>query len=145
MSGVIRYVANELALQRLIGDLRESYRQHGYLRVQVKAGRPRSLDQNALVHAWYDQISRELREDSALGVKCYCKLHFGVPILRAEDADYRETYDTAIRPMPYPRKLVAMRQWPVTSLMTRDQLTQYADAIAEHYAGRGVHLSTEAA
>ena len=51
------------SLQRALGDLREMWNQHKFLRVSVKAGKDRSLPQNALVHAWYGQIARELREE----------------------------------------------------------------------------------
>ena len=36
----------------------------------------------------------------------------------------------------YEQKLVAMRAWPVTSLMTKAQLSQYLEKMQEAYAGR---------
>lgn len=133
-------VNSEVALQRAIGDLREDWKQHKFLRLKWTAGAKRSLDQNSIAHVWYEQVARELREDDALGVKCYAKLHHGVPILRAEDTDFRAVYDAVIRPLPYELKLEAMKHWPVTSLMTKPQLSAFLEAVQADYRSRGVFL-----
>jgi len=129
-------VNSDSSLQQAIGELRELYREHRFIRVNVKTGTARSLDQNAISHLWYEQIARELREDTALGVKCYCKLHLGVPILRAEDEEFRELYDSVIKPLPYEKKIAAMKVWPVTSLMNKNQLSQYLEAMQNEYLDR---------
>lgn len=129
-------VNSDTALQQAIGDIRELYRAHRFVRVTLKTGKARSHDQNSISHAWYEQIARELREDTALGVKCFCKLHYGVPIMRAEDEEFRELYDSVVKPLPYEKKLEAMKAWPVTSLMTKDQLSQYLQAMQDGHAGR---------
>lgn len=124
-------------LSRLIGDLRAAWDRHKFLRVNIKTGKDRSLDYNALSHCWYVQVANELREDDAAGVKAFCKLHFGVPILRTEDADFREFYDTAMKnALTYEQKLKAMRFVPVSSLMTQDQFDRYAHEVQDHYAPR---------
>lgn len=128
------------SLQSAFGELREMWNRHKFLRLSVKAGKDRSIPQNALTHAWYGQIARELREDDELGWKCYCKLHHGVPILRAEDAEFRDTYDKAIKGLSYEQKLIVMRLFPVTSLMTKEQLSKYAEAVQTDFAQRGVLL-----
>ena len=129
------------SLQRVLGDIRQMWNKHKFLRLNIKTGKDRSIDQNAISHCWYEQVARELREDSPEGVKCECKLRFGVPILRAADADFREMYDTAIRGhLSYEQKLKAMRFLPVTSLMTVKQLSQYLEDVQAHYATRGVVL-----
>lgn len=133
-------INSDESAQKFIGVIREQYMSHRFLRVSIKTGKDRSLPQNSLTHAWYGQIARELREDDALGWKCYCKLHHGVPILRAEDTEYRETYDAVIKPLSYEQKLIAIRHWPVTSLMTKDQLSKYAEAMRLDFHGRGVLL-----
>jgi hypothetical protein len=127
-------VNSEDALSRFIGQIRKEWKEHKFLRVKWRAGKDRSLDQNAISHVWYAQIVRELNEDDELGVKRWCKLHFGVPILRAEDADFRKFYDTAIKPhLDYEQKLQAMDHIPVTSLMTKAQLSKYLKAMQDHY------------
>lgn len=129
-------VNSEQALQAAVGELREAWKKHRYLRLVVKTGKDRSLDQNGISHVWYEQIARELREDTALGVKQFCKLHYGVPIMRAEDEEFRGLYDAVLKRLPYETKLAAMAAWPVTSLMTKDQLSQYLTAMQEGFAGR---------
>ena len=133
-------INSDMSLQSVIGDLREMYRQHRYIKISAKTGKARSLDQNAISHAWYEQISRELREDDSLGWKCYCKLHHGVPILRAEDEEFREAYDATIKGMTYEQKLKVMRMLPVTSLMTKPQLSKYLEAMQCDFERRGVRL-----
>lgn len=135
------FVINSVeSLQIAIGDLRDKWNRYKFLRLSIKTGKDRSIPQNSLTHAWYGQIARELREDDELGWKCYCKLHHGVPILRAEDDEFRETYDSVIKPLIYEQKLMAMRCWPVTSIMTKEQISKYAEAVQADFAKRGVVL-----
>lgn len=106
----------------------------------VQYEKNRTAEQNALSHAWYLQLQKELREDSALGYKCFCKLHFGVPILRAEDAEFRKVYDDVIKQLSYEKKLEVMQILPVTSIMKTKQLSQYLEAMQAHYFKQGVKL-----
>lgn len=129
------------SLQRFMGELREMFGKHRFLRLNVKTGKDRSLDQNALSHCWYEQLARELPEEDALGWKAFCKLQFGVPILRAEDPEFREFYDRSIKAsLSYEEKLKAMAYLPVTSLMTTAQLSKYLEAMQQHFAKHGVML-----
>lgn len=128
------------SLQALLGDLREKWDRHKFLRVSIKTGKDRSISQNSLIYAWYSQIARELRDYDELGWRCYCKLHHGVGILRAEDDEFRETYDSVIKPLSYEQKIIAMRCWPVSSIMTKEQLSKYAESVQADFARRGVRL-----
>lgn len=101
---------------------------------------PRTLAQNAGTHVLYEIIAQALPEDDASGWKRYSKLHFGVPILRAEDPDFREAYDKSIKTLPYETKLAVMAYWPVTSLMDRSQIGRYIDAMRDHFEPLGVIL-----
>lgn len=131
-------VNSDQTLSQAIGDLRESFRQHKFLRVTIKTGKARSIPQNSISHEWYTQIANELREDTPLGVKCFCKLNYGIPILRAaEDGEFREKYDALIKDrFSYEEKLEMMTWFPVTSLMTKTQLSQYLEAMKAGYADR---------
>jgi len=104
--------------------------------------RDRSVEINAVSHGWYAQASMALQEDTPAGIKGYCKLHFGVPILRT-DAEFCEMYDRIFKPLDYPTKLEIMAMpglFDVTSLMKVDQMNQYMKHIQQHYAERGVQL-----
>lgn len=124
---------SEIGLQSFIGTIRELWHSRRWLEISVKEGKGRSVEQNAVMHGWFAQVARELREDNARGVKRFCKLHFGVPILRAEDDDFRAAYDRVIKPLPYADKLVAMDILPVTSAMTTIQLEACMTDIQDHY------------
>lgn len=128
-------VYSDTTLSQAIGEVRAAYAKHRRLKVVIRAGK-RSLDHNALSHIWYAQVSTELRQDTPEGVHCECKLRFGVPILRAEDDDFRTFYDAAIKNvLAYPDKVKAMRFIPVTSLMTPAQMKRYMDDMQASYAG----------
>jgi len=102
---------------------------------------PRTGAQNAGTHVIYELMAQAMPHDDAAGWKRYCKLHFGVPILRAEDPHFREVYDQSIKPLPYETKLAMMAYWPVTSIMDRGQIARYIDAIRADFEPRGVDLS----
>lgn len=118
--------------------------EHPFEVVVRELQKPRTRGQNKFSHAWYGEIAEALPEDDALGWKCYCKLHHGVPILRAEDEEFRAAYDGSIKPLAYEKKLIAMRVFPVTSRMNTRQLAKYADAVRDDFAARGVHLEVKA-
>ena len=104
----------------------------------------RSLNQNALSHRWYEQIWMETREDeSPEHVKAFCKLHFGIPILRAHDSEYAAAYDANVKGLGYEQKLWLMLPkemrgggMAVTSLMSKAEMSEYLEAVQRHYADR---------
>lgn len=107
------------------------------------AGVNRSNEQNNLQWKWASEVAEQLGEDTPAAVQAYFKLHFGVPILRAESEDFREVYDRVMKPQPYEDKLLYMERcgFPVSSLLTTKQMTQYLDAIYTEFTGRGVRLT----
>lgn len=135
------WIANsEPALQKMLGDLRELWREHKYLRVTAKAGKARSLPQNALQHAWYTQMAMEDRQEDLQGHTRYCKYTHGVPILCAADPDYRAMCSRLLGPLPYEHRLEAMDHFPVTRLFTKAQESAYLEAVRNDYQRRGVFL-----
>ena len=107
-------------------------------------GAKRSVEQNRLQRRWLDEIAHELGDHTPEEVRGYCKLHFGVPILRDENPDFREKYDRILKPMDYETKLELMMHpidFPVTRLMTTNQKTKYLDAVQKFAAERGVLLT----
>lgn len=131
------------SIEYVFGKIRELYLTHRYLRVSVKTGKMRSNDQNALSHAWYQELAQKLPEYDAAGWKRFCKLHFAVAILRSEDDDFRNFYDLTIkRNLSYEEKLIAMDFFPVTSLMDKSQLGKYLDAMQAHFLTREIFLES---
>jgi hypothetical protein len=85
-------------------------------------------------------MAKACREDDAKGWKRYCKLHHGIPILRAEDEEFKYIYDNSIRKMSYEQKLMAMDFLPVTSLMNTEQLSKYLESVQADFIKRGLSL-----
>lgn len=131
-------VYSDMTLAQALGMVRDEYHRHG--KIRVKADCKRSIEQNSLSHAWYAQIAAQLPQDDASGWKAHCKLHHGVPILRTEDEDFRAMYDSAIKGLTYEQKLAVMAYLPVTSLMNKDQLSRYLDAVQREFAQQNVFL-----
>lgn len=96
----------------------------------------RSLDANALWAVWYNQIAKGLGEQNALQVKNMCKLHFGVPILRAENEEFREVYDRFVKCIAYEEKLKFMTYLSVTRLLSKKQGVRYQEAVQNHFSDR---------
>ncbi len=46
------------SLKKFIGDIREQWNEHKYLRASIKTGKDRSLDQNAKFHAICSDLSK---------------------------------------------------------------------------------------
>lgn len=115
----------------------------GYIVTITEQGDERSDRQNRLQQLWHTEAAQQLRDETAEEKRAYCKLHFGVPILR-NDESFRADYDRVIKPMDYQTKLALMAEpfdFPVTRLMTVKQKKQFLDAIWNHYTGLGVRLS----
>ena len=112
--------------------------------IQVTKGRRRSVEQNRLQRMWVAEISEQIGEYTPEEVRAYCKLTMGVPILRAENDDFREKYDKHVRGLAYEVKLALMSEpldMPVTRMMTTDQKRRYLDAVHKHFAAQGVDLT----
>lgn len=127
-------VNSESALSRCIRSLSEQYAQHHYLRVSVRTGRNRTLDQNALAFQLYTDLHRAKPDTfpSVNDARAYCKLHFGVGI-RRQEPDFNEVYSRMIRDrFTYEEKLALMIEpvdFPVTRGMDRKQFSEFVEAI----------------
>lgn len=126
------------ALSRLIGA-----RTKFPLTVTVTQGAGRSGVQNRLAQRWFTDVSRQLGDQTHEEVRAYCKLHFGVPILRAENEAFRQSYDATMKHLSYEAKLAAVKAFelPVTRLMTVKQMTAFMDEIQRHWSGMGFRLT----
>lgn len=97
----------------------------------------RSTRQNALMWRWNGTLEKVLKEYTSAQYHGINKLHFGVPILRAESEEFCEMYDRLFKPQSYEWKVDFMAQpgwFPVTSLMTTVQMSTYLEHIQQHYA-----------
>lgn len=110
----------------------------------ITGGKHRTSDQNRLQRLWVLEVSAQLGDQSPEEVRGYCKLHFGVPILRNENDVFKAEYDAVIMPLPYEHKLKLMMvpfDFGVTRLMTTRQKTIYLDTVHRHYSEQGFILT----
>lgn len=127
-----RMIVDVPRINKLIAYMRDL--DPGLYEVRISKYDRRNLDQNALSHVWYKEISETLKQDTPDEVKAECKLRFGVPILRSEDDDFRALYDHCMKhTLTYEQKLKAMYYLPVTSLFTWEQMNRYLSQIQAHY------------
>ena len=112
--------------------------------VTVVQGRKRSTEQNRLNRMWMIEAAQQLGEFDAEGYRAFCKLHFGVPILRNENEAFREQYDAIVKPLSYEQKIEIMKEpidLPITRLMTSGQEKRYLDDVWDHFTKLGVKLT----
>lgn len=114
------------------------------VRLIVEAHKPkRSEQQNRLQWQWCNEAEKQ-GDQTATEYQGFCKLHFGIPILRAEDPEFREKYDRVVKPLTYEQKLELMMppfDFPVTRLMNKDQKARYLNLIYQHFLGLGFVLT----
>ena len=132
---IIRDAADLAVLTTLLGSLKLP------ITVTWSKGADRSLEQNRTQFLWAREAAEQRGDVTTEEVRCEWKLHHGIPLLRAENADFQAIYDEAIKPLPYEKKLLAMRFIPVTSEMTVRQMTQYLDIVQRECAERGIVLT----
>jgi hypothetical protein len=133
-----RTIENEgdlIDLGRFFGNL-------GYpFTVEWTKGRDRSRDQNALQWLWATEAAHQFGDQTAADVQRDWKLRHGVPILREDSAEFREIYDTMIKPLPFPMKLAVMDLIEVSSRMKVRQMVRYLDAIERECLANGLMLT----
>lgn len=106
-----------------------------------RLGRDRSGEQNRLQFLWAREASEQRGDMTAEEVRSEWKLRFGVPIMREDSPEFRETYDLLIKPLSYEQKLKAMDLISVTSLMKVKQMVRFLDAIQRECGEQGVRLT----
>lgn len=133
-------------LSEAITALTAMYRQSKFVVVSMRPGKDRTLDQNALWFALYQRISEMTPIGVVEDARRYCKLHIGVPIMRADDADFRDGWNRIFLNLPYEQKLELMGAcpifgpdgFPVTRLFNRAQGIAYTDQIVAEFSAKGV-------
>lgn len=138
-----RYIKTEQDKSALIAFIQNSKKPITVTIEQGIIGR-RSERQNKLQRLWVSELAAQ-GDMTAEEYRAFCKLNFGVPILRNEDERFREVYDGKIKNRyDYATKLEFMAEphdFPVTRRMTVKQHRQYLDAIYVHFTGLGFYLT----
>lgn len=111
--------------------------------VEITKGAPRSIEQNRLQRLWMNEAA-EQGDMTAEEYRGYCKLHFGVEIMKAQSALYAEAYDRIVKPLTYEQKLELMMEpldFPVTRGMSSASKRQYLDRVYLHFTGMGFRMT----
>lgn len=131
------------ALKLLISNMQGPFT----LTIEKGIREKRSTDQNRLQRLWVNEVEQQ-GDMTAEEYRAYCKLHFGVPMLRNENDTFAELYDSKIRdrvpPYSYEQKLEFMAiPWDmhVTRLMTIKQHDKYLNMMHDHFTSLGMILT----
>lgn len=133
-------------LSEAITRLTAAFREHKFVVVSYRPGKDRTLDQNALWFAMYQRIAQMTEIGDVEDARRYCKLHFGVPIMRKASEDFRHAWNVSFLLLTYETKLELMGEcalfgpdgFPVTRLFDRAQGIAYTDKIVAEFSARGV-------
>lgn len=110
--------------------------------VEWVQGRDRTKDQNALQWLWATEAANQRGDTPADEVQREWKLRHGVPILREDSAEFRETYDSLVKDrLSYEEKVAAMDLIDVTRLMKVRQMVRFLDAVSRECAEAGIKLT----
>ena len=139
-------VNSSARLSEAITKLTSLYRDKKFVVVSLRPGKDRTLDQNALWFAMYQRIAQMTQIGDVEDARRYCKLHFGVPVMRADCAEFRDGWNRLFLHLDYEQKLELMGPgplfgpdgFPVTRLFSRAQGIEYTDRIVAEFTGKGV-------
>ena len=139
-------VNSQAKLTEAITKLTAAFREHKFVVVSYRPGKDRTLDQNALWFAMYQRIAQMTEIGDVEDARKYCKLHFGVPIMRKADEDFRHAWGVSFLLLTYETKLELMGPcalfgpdgFPVTRLFDRAQGIAYTDKIVSEFGAKGV-------
>ncbi len=109
--------------------------------VEWVQGRDRSKDQNALMWLWATEAAAQRGDQTADDVQNEWKLYHGIPILREDSAEFREMYDSSVKPLNSEKKLEMMRYFPVTRLMRVRQMVRFLDTVQRECLQQGLRLT----
>ena len=139
---MIKWTITKHSKQKCIDDIKSLDEDAKWL-VEIKKHN-RSEMQNRTCFMWYREIAKAKGDETATDVRAYCKLHYGVPILREDNDDFREDYDQIVRPLSYENKLKIMVEpldLPVTRIMSVDQMQRYMEEVEKYGYSFGVELT----
>jgi hypothetical protein len=133
-------------LTEVITKITALYREHKFVVVSLRPGKDRTLEQNGLWFAMYTRIAQMTEIGDVEDARRYCKLHFGVPIMRNASEDFRHAWNVSFLMLTYEAKLELMGPcallgpdgFPVTRLFDRGQGVTYTDKIVAEFSGKGV-------
>lgn len=109
----------------------------------VTEGKLRTLSQNALVHVWFDVVSKHKGDVTLKTVKGQCNHKYGLPV-RLQDPQFEWVWVRSGGLLTYEQQcsFLSSETIAVTSAMTAPQLRGYLDEMQRDYAAEGITLTT---
>lgn len=111
--------------------------------MEVVKGLKKTHKQEKLARKWHGEAEAQ-GDQTAEEYRAYCKLHFGVAIMKAQSELYAEKYDRIVKPLPYEQKLELMKEpfdFPVTRGMSTANEKKYLDQVYQFYTSKGFVLT----
>ena len=139
MEGAHFNIVNDSQVEHCKLAMTESLEKYGSILVYIFDGRHRSELQNALQHAMYREIGKQLYGGDMESAKNECKLRIGVGILKNQSEEFRRVYDNNLKKLPYEAKLEVIGVISVSSLFSVESAHRYIDLIYDEYAQKGVN------
>lgn len=109
----------------------ELFKKHHYLRVKIER-ESRTLKQNAWTHQAYKMLAAQ-GDMTQSEYRNYCKYHFGLSIMVADDPEIGEWLKPMLNAVPYESRLKAMSKIDVTSTFDVEQMVDYINEIIIHF------------
>lgn len=139
-------VNSQQKLSEAVAKLSSLFREHKYVVATLRIGKDRTVDQNALWFSMYERIASMTDMGETDDARKHCKLHYGVPIMRRDDDEFRDGWNRILLNLSYEEKLSLMGPcalfgpdgFPVTRLFNRKQGIEYTDKIVAEFSQRGV-------
>lgn len=134
-SRTLRSKADLADLGKLLGALKLP------ITVHWVRGRDRSGEQNNLMWKWATEVAEQCGDRTPGEVQRDWKLRHGVPILRADDPEFRAFYDKALKRLTFEEKAAAMEYVPVTRVMKVQQMRDLLDAVQRECLENGFRIT----
>ena len=145
----------------VVNDMGQRWKLHTHAQIsnfrmyadeQLDAGNPITVSiatsasteqQNHMQWALYRDIAAHVGDQTVNEIQCYCKLHFGVGILKAADPEFCEYYDAHFKGLTYEAKLKLMEYLDITSRdeFKKPQMTEFLTEIVKYWTQQGVPLA----
>ena len=110
-------------------------------RVTIAKGDKRSLNQNALLHKWIQQIAEHQGDVTAVDVKGICNREYGLPI-RLRNIQFAWVWERSGAKMSYEKQcsFLASGVLNISSGMSTAELKEYLDTMQQAFLKQGIKL-----
>ncbi len=107
----------------------------------VSKSKDRTAEQNRMLWMWNTEVSMFLGDMTREEVHWYCKLYFGIPILRRDNVAFEDVWQRCFHQLPVETQQEAMSFVDVTSRFNVKQASEYMDAVLRHWSQQGCVLT----